>query len=255
MQCPKCGFNGQDQGIECPRCGVIYSKIRLGPARTVDRVKQAELKESPPTALPDLSYESFAARLLLSVNPKADSTDLVLRAGFYVIFFLWGWAFIFSSVNTQAFGGGFWHLVNLPFHEAGHIVFRPFGRLVTSMGGTLGQLLMPLVCMGVFLVKTRDTFAASFCLWWLGQNFMDISPYIDDARRLTMPLVGGNTGQTSPYGFHDWEFILTETGLIRYDHTFARLSHALGTCLILLAFAWGGFLIYSYYIQLQREDA
>jgi hypothetical protein len=49
----------------------------------------------------------------------------------------------------------FWHLVNLPFHEAGHIIFRPFGRLMTSLGGSMMQVLVPLVCMAVFLVKTR----------------------------------------------------------------------------------------------------
>ena len=43
--------------------------------------------------------------------------------------------------------GSFWHLVNLPFHEAGHILFRPFGRLMTSLGGSITQLLMPLICL------------------------------------------------------------------------------------------------------------
>jgi len=37
----------------------------------------------------------------------------------------------------------FMHLVNLPFHEAGHIIFKAFGRFIIFLGGCLGQLLMP----------------------------------------------------------------------------------------------------------------
>lgn len=197
--------------------------------------------------------DSALWELFFGVNPKTDSFDLTLRAGCFVVLFIWGWVFIFSSVNSHPFGSGFWHMINLPFHEAGHVIFSPFGRLIKSLGGTLGQLLIPLICMGVLLVKTRDPFGASFCLWWLGQNFMDIAPYIDDARRMTLPLLGGNTGRTAPYGFHDWNFILKETHLIRYDHTFAKMSHGLGTCLMLLAFAWWGYLLYRYMQRLNLK--
>jgi len=106
---------------------------------------------------------------------------------------------------------------------------------------------MPLICLAVFLIKTRDTFAASFALWWTGENFMDLAPYIDDARSLTLPLLGGNTGQTSPYGFHDWEFILKETNLLRYDHVLANLAYSLGTVLMICAFAWGGYILFKQY--------
>jgi hypothetical protein len=148
----------------------------------------------------------------------------------------------------------FWHLVNLPFHEAGHIIFRPFGRFITSLGGSLGQLLMPLVCMAVFLIKTRDTFAASFTLWWFGENFMDLAPYINDARSGTLPLLGGNTGRTSPYGFHDWEFILNEAGLMRYDHALAGFAYKFGSLLMMCALVWCGYILLKQYRQLTQTD-
>lgn len=251
MECPKCGFETRGNALECPRCGLIFSKFK--PKSTAAPVARRSSPKVPDELEIDVEGDSPLWTLFFGVKPKTDSYDLALRAACVVVFVLWGLVFIFSSVNDQPFGSGFWHLINLPFHEAGHIIFRPFGRLITSLGGTLGQLLMPLICMGVLLVKTRDPFGAAFCVWWLGQNFMDIAPYIDDARRLTMPLLGGNTGQTSPYGFHDWEFILTETRLIRFDHTFAWLSHALGVCLMLLAFAWWGYLLYLYVINLESS--
>ena len=118
---------------------------------------------------------------------------------------------------------------------------------MTSLGGSLAQIIMPLVCMAVFLIKTRDTFAASFCLWWTGESFLDLAPYIDDARRLTLPLVGGNTGRTSPYGFHDWEFILRESGMIRHDHTIAKTAFFMGSVLIICALVWGGYILLKQY--------
>jgi hypothetical protein len=79
---------------------------------------------------------------------------------------------------------------------------------------------------------------------------MDLAPYINDARSLTLPLLGGNTGKTSPFGFHDWEFILRETGLLRYDHFIASLAYHLGTVLMFCAFAWGGYILFKQYKNL-----
>jgi hypothetical protein len=97
----------------------------------------------------------------------------------------------------------FMHLVNLPFHEAGHIIFMPFGRFMMFLGGTLAQLLMPIICMSALLMTSRNTFGASASLWWLGQNFMDIAPYINDSRALKLILIGGVTGREVEG--HDWE--------------------------------------------------
>ena len=121
---------------------------------------------------------------------------------------------------------------------------------MTSLGGSLGQLLIPLICLVAFLITTRDTFAASFSLWWFGENFLDLAPYINDARSLRLPLLGGNTGRTSPYEFHDWEFILKEAGLIRYDHFLANFSHKLGTILMIISLLWGGYILFKQYKNL-----
>ncbi len=178
----------------------------------------------------DISFINFLGRILL-----------------LIVLVLWSWKFIFASVASNIAGSSFLHLVNTPFHEAGHVVFRPFGRFITSLGGTLGQLLMPLICIVVFLMQTRDTFAAAVGLWWFGENFLDIAPYIADARAGVLPLLGGNTGRFSPYGFHDWEFILTETGLLGYDQIFARMAHGIGSALMILALTWAGYILWKTY--------
>jgi len=117
-------------------------------------------------------------------------------------------------------------------------MFRAFGRLMASLGGSLGQLLMPLICLGVFLLQTRDAFAGAVALWWLGESLLDLVAYMNDANILTMPLLGGNEGANSPYGFHDWEFILTETGLIHHAASIAKTTHIFGSLIIALALLW-----------------
>jgi hypothetical protein len=250
MQCPKCSFEQPGQQTECLGCGVIFDKYRR-------RQKNMPQTESTATihAEPALSPGEITKEHLFYVKPETNPFIFGGRVLFFLVFFIWGLRFIFTPMESNYVFDSFWHLVNLPFHEVGHIIFRPFGRLMTSLGGSIAQVLMPLICLVVFLVQTRDTFAASFALWWTGENFMDLAPYINDARSLTLPLLGGNTGQTSPYGFHDWEFILQETKLLRYDHVLANLAYTLGTVLMICAFAWGGYILFKQYKNFNQMES
>jgi len=249
MECPKCGFEQADQTTECLKCGIIFAKYRqtLRPETKTTTAISTPIETSPGPG-------EFIKELLFYVPLETNPWFLGGRAIFLLVMVIWGFKFMVTPMGSDYVMSSFWHLVNLPFHEVGHIIFRLFGRLMTSLGGSLMQVLMPLICMGVFLIKTRDTFAASFTLWWTGENFMDLAPYINDARSLTLPLLGGNTGRTSPYGFHDWEFILKETGLIHYDHTIAGLAHYLGKGVILCALVWGGFILFKQYQHLNFRD-
>jgi hypothetical protein len=189
---------------------------------------------------------------LEAVSTNAKSWQLWGWALGLLVMIVWGGKLIFVNIADNAAGSSLLHLVNLPFHEAGHVLFRPFGSFLTSLGGTLGQLLIPLICLLTLLLKNRDPFGAAVCLWWFGENFLDIAPYINDARSGELPLVGGNFGHSSPYGFHDWEYLLTESGLLRYDHALARASHLLGALLMLGAVCWVGGLLYRHYQKGRR---
>jgi hypothetical protein len=114
------------------------------------------------------------------------------------------------------------------------------------MGGSLMQLLIPLLCALTFLIKTRDPFAASVGLWWLGENFIDLAPYINDSRELKLILVGGVTGQDVE-DYHDWEYILRNLGWLQYDHLLATMAHIMGSLLMISACIWGGFLLIKQY--------
>jgi hypothetical protein len=221
--CPKCQFAQPDGGIECSRCGIVFAKY----GRTLDK----QGMEPQPHAVRESSRDGKAALPAIAQVP-------VLLLLIYV-----SWRLIPSAIASNAPGHSFMHLINLPFHEAGHVFFRFFGRFIHSLGGSLGQLLMPLICFIALKYKTRDDFGAAVCLWWFGENFVDMAPYMNDARSLSLPLIGGNFGHSSPYGFHDWQFMLTESGLLRYDHAIARTSHGIGACLMLAGLVWGAVLM------------
>jgi hypothetical protein len=188
---------------------------------------------------------------LLHAEPERNPAVFWGRVGVFLAFFFWGWSFILMDVSTNEIGQSFMHTINLVFHEAGHVIFRPFGRFLTILGGSIAQLLMPAIVIGCFVFQNRDNFGASLGLWWLGQSFMDLAPYIDDARSLKLMLLGGHTGAEAP-GTHDWRNILISLDLLPYDHAIATSADVLGTLIMLTAFLWGGYTLYG---QSRRPDS
>jgi hypothetical protein len=99
---------------------------------------------------------------------------------------------------------------NLMFHEAGHVVLFWAPELLYFFGGTLMQVVVPLVCMVAFVRSARMA-SAALMLWWLGQNMVNVGWYMADARTQAIPLLGGDAVQ------HDWAYLFGELGLLRYD--------------------------------------
>ena len=188
----------------------------------------------------------YAKEIFLHVPDRPEGMVVAGRALVYLGIFIWGMLFVFHSIDSNYAGQSFLHGANLIFHEAGHVIFSIFGDFVRVLGGSLGQLTMPLIVFLVFLLKTRDTFGASVALWWFGENFIDLAPYINDARSMNLLLVGGITGQDSPDS-HDWQNLLYRTNLLPYDHVFAKCAHCFGSMLIFLALIWGGYLLLKQY--------
>lgn len=243
MKCPKCRHEQGDHHLECVKCGVIFAKFAAAqPPQPMDKQRGPVDNPSKENRL-----DASLANVFFYTPPDNNILFIIGRSIVFIILIIWGVRFVISPLEDNYAGESLMHLVNLPFHEAGHIFFRFLGSFIASLGGTIGQFLMPLICFAVFLVKSRDTFGASVALWWFGQNFFDIAPYINDARSLRLPLLGGNVGHASPYGFHDWEYLLTETGLLRYDHFIAKLCLASGTVIFLTSMAWGASLLYKQY--------
>ena len=89
-------------------------------------------------------------------------------------------------------------------HEFGHLLFSPFGFFIQTAGGTITQLLAPVLGMYNFY-KQSDYFAIALCFGWLATNFYHVSIYVDDARSQTLELASFSIGK--PY--HDWNYMLS----------------------------------------------
>jgi len=188
---------------------------------------------------------------LLFDSQKHTLAYFIFRSILFAVLIIYGWHAI--RVAQKAFGdpdaSAFLHIVDLIFHEAGHLIFLPpvFGKFIHTLGGTIMQLSVPLTCMIALLLKTRDPFGASVCMWWVGENFLDIAVYMNDAQRMWLPLLGGGFGNTKPYGAHDWNYILTEIGLLQYNYSLATSIFIIGCVIMLLSLVWGGLVIIKHF--------
>lgn len=251
-KCPKCNAAldpGDAEARErCPACGLIFSKYlqaRQG--------RPARAPASHPASAPAPDRPALLGRLLY-VPARVDGIGFYGRCAAYLFFFVWGWCLYAMDIGDADIMGSFMHLIVLPIHEAGHILFIPFGRFMTVLGGSLLQVLLPLVLMASFVFgfggSRRDNFAASVMLWWAAVSIIDVAPYIWDAFDPKMMLLGGKTGAESDG--HDWQNILGDLGLIKRAHLIAGIAHKLGLAVMLVAYAWGATLLY---LQFHRSDS
>jgi hypothetical protein len=234
---------------ECQLCGVIFSRIHT-------RGTELPLQHLSPESVPETARPAQLAVLkerLLQVDPQESRLLLAGRALVYLVLLLWGFRLMTSSIASNYVGECFLHLINLPFHEAGHVLFAPFGRFLQVLGGTLGQWLVPFIVLCAFVVK-GNPFGATVGLWWLGESFLDIAPYMADARAGQLMLLGGVTG-SEVEDYHDWEVLLTKLGWLQHDQLIARLTFGIGVVFMLLSLAWGGYLLWQQYQCSSRQQA
>lgn len=138
----------------------------------------------------------------------------------------------FFSIAYNPLAGCFLDIVDLPIHETGHLLFRPFGEFMMVAGGTLFQLIMPAVFVGYFIWNEKY-YSASIVLFWFGQSLINVYIYAADAVVMQLVLISGMTG--SEGSFHDWNYMLTELGLINSTKGVAGLIRLLGTLTIIIA--------------------
>lgn len=135
-------------------------------------------------------------------------------------------AIIFLIFNRGEFI--FVDYVNLLIHEGGHGIFRFFGKFIYTLGGSLMQLLIPSMFVGYYLIY-RQTTASQISLIWLGENFFNVGKYISDAKAMKLPLLGGSKV------YHDWNYLLRNLDLLKYDTVFGNIVFVIGTFCFLIA--------------------
>lgn len=239
-RCPKCGHAPlpADQALPaaCPACGVILAKVgELPAARPAGRAATTTAGRR----IDEDEHESWLD-LLTQVPDEVDRATFWLRALLLAALAVWGCVLIAQDYRNGEIANAFLHRPLLIFHEAGHVIFSIFGEWATMAGGTLGQLLMPLILMGALLITNRDPYGASVGLWFFGVSLLDVAPYMYDALQPQLMLLSGKTGED---GGHDWIFLFTTTGLLAKSQFIGALTHKLGALVIALSVAWGVWLL------------
>ena len=234
-KCPKCGADSAGLDI-CAACGIIFAKYL--------RAKIAPLAPRPRSAAePDEdSLLARAKELAFYIPEETSPTAVYARALLLAAVAFYGVKLAVMDIPAWEMGSSLIHLPMVPIHEFGHVLFRPLGEFMTLLGGSLFQVLLPLIFGGVFLVKNRDPFAASVMLWWSAVAVMDVAPYIYDAYKPQHILLTGRTGDN---GAHDFIDTLGDLGLLHKAQPIGRGVHAFGVLMLIASLAWGAWLVWQ----------
>ncbi|NMC61540.1 MAG: hypothetical protein GYA55_00075 [SAR324 cluster bacterium] len=137
------------------------------------------------------------------------------------------------SIVASAFG-----LLDWIIHELGHYLFSFLGEPITTLGGTLGQILFPLILAFYAFLTRRRTFW--FLVFWIGENLISIGRYMADARGRSLNVIIPFEALSSleeQKVKHDWFVLFDKWGLLEYDHILGDLVQHLGLIVILLSAA------------------
>ena len=112
-----------------------------------------------------------------------------------------------------------------------------FGDFLHILGGSFFQVVFPFVFVLYFYFR-EDYFSSSILLFWVGQNLINVSVYAGDAIAMQLPLLGGDGV------VHDWNWLLSATGLLKYTSAISSLFFVSGLALGTIAAVFS--FMYSY---------
>ncbi|OGS28566.1 MAG: hypothetical protein A2218_04980 [Elusimicrobia bacterium RIFOXYA2_FULL_53_38] len=206
IKCPYCGAaNSTDSEF----CGVCFKNLRIPAGRGAETENRKIFNAGPSAGL--------AENIPAVAHPARLWVRLILAAGLFLYYLQWCRHENYFSMLD---------FVNLAFHEAGHVFLGLFPRFIAMAGGTIFQLAIPAVCLA-HLSRLGANLGWQLCLFWLGENLLNISIYAGDAIRQELPLVGGSE--------HDWTYLLTEIGLIAHTTGTAKAIFFAGSAVIFLS--------------------
>lgn len=168
---------------------------------------------------------------MASTAPRYSAAERRWRLALTAMLAVYGWALLRAPDSYTWLDS-----LDLAIHETGHLVFAFGGERLALLGGTLLQLLVPIV-FAMALWRQGDRHGATIPLWWLGQSCWNVSVYIKDARAQELPLVGG--------GEHDWAILLGELGLLSRDQTIGGMVYLIGVLIYGAAIVAGWRLVTS----------
>jgi hypothetical protein len=127
-----------------------------------------------------------------------------------------------------------------PLHEAGHLLFMPFGRILSIAGGSFWQVAIPLI-MAVVAFRQRS-FWTSVYVALAGVHLVALNPYIYDAPYRSLPLLGGRKEG------HDWYNLLVHWQRLDAAEDLAMLAYfggiVIGIAGIIGGISWSAYRVW-----------
>ncbi len=164
---------------------------------------------------------------------------LVFFSWFIVKQFWWALRFniFFATSYDHVIGFNIIYFImdnlTLIIHEAGHTLLGIFGwRLLTILGGTLFQMLIPLLIV-IYGWQNRKILTTQLALFWLGFSWLDTAAYCADAFHRQMPLLGN-----LPKSAHDFYNILSTLNLLEQYKFIAWIIFAIGLIILVISVLW-----------------
>jgi len=243
-QCPKCGYKPPQPlpaSATCPVCGIYFFK--WGHPEHVHVLPEIGDASPPDTA-------NICLATLLQPLEQMDAVTFYGRCAALILLLIWSWFLFGYDYRYGEINLSFMHDILLPIHEAGHVLFRPFGEFMMILGGSLFQFALPFGIGVAFIVKNRDNFGAAIGFWLASVSLVDLAPYIYDALHPQLTLIGGGTGADGP---HDWIYLLTTLGQLHNAQHWGAFTHAIGGLLMLGALVWGAAILWLQHEQLSVD--
>lgn len=150
----------------------------------------------------------------------------LIFAAIMSVYFLW--------IAYDPMQGSFLDIVDLAIHETGHLIFRIFGEFMSIAGGSLFQVILPAIFVGYFWWHKKP-YSAAIVLFWVGQSILNVYVYAADAVVMQLVLTSGFTG--SEGSFHDWNYMLSNLGLLGSTRSVAGIIRFAGTLAVIAAAA------------------
>ena len=150
------------------------------------------------------------------------------------------WLAFYGLFLFQLAGGsGFLPMIDLvfiPIHEGGHLLFGYLGNGFMVAGGTLLQLLVPLMLAMSFYFQ-RQIAGTAFCMFCFFEQFLPIATYMADARAQELPLLTVGSPELVE---HDWFRMFSSLGVLEHDRQIAAAVRVVGWIGMVAVTAWLG---------------
>jgi hypothetical protein len=236
---------------QCPACGIYFPKWLTRSGFVPPSLANAEADDESEPRWRDHFLDQVLDRVLY-VPQHVSSTQIVGRAAIWIFLLVWGIRIANMDYRDGEVFQSFMHNILLPIHEAGHILFIPFGEFMAILGGSLFQVLFPLIIAGALLWTNRDAFGCAVGLWWASVSLIDLSPYIYDAKVPQLMLLGGHTGEDGP---HDWIYLLGKFGKVQRSQSYGAWAHHLGVIFMLLSLAAAAWALWQWHKSRAEIDS